>query len=109
MKDTLHKQIMRRVYYAYAIRIALHPAVTHGALVLFCALLLTHFVSFPNVIANMLNKKVSEVHLFLFESAQSTEIWTMLLLGAMLLTGISFYIQISTRHRTHDVEVAYGR
>lgn len=97
------------MYYTYALRIALHPAVTHGMLVLVCALLLTHFVSFPNVVANMLNRKLGEVHLFFFESAQSTEGWTILLFGVLLLTAVSFYIQMSGHRSRPENSVAYSR
>lgn len=107
MERTLHNNIMRRVYYTYAIRLALHPVTVHGAFFACCIALLSQFVSFPNVWANMLNKKLGEVHLFFFESAQSTEVWTFVLVGMMLVTIVSFYIQMR-RPRFAEPEMAYS-
>lgn len=94
-QSTIQKNIMRRVYYAYALRMLAHPITRHGALLLVCFALLTRFVSFPNVFHNMLERKLGEVHIFLFESVMSTEIWTLLLFAAIMVALVSLTREMS--------------
>ena len=77
----LQKAIMRRVYYAFALKLVSHPLVAHGVLLVASVFFLTYFVSFPNIFANMLEVKVGELHTYFIESMLHTEIWTVVLLG----------------------------
>lgn len=104
----LKRTIMRRVYYAYAFRIARHPITTHGTLIAVSMVALTHFISIPNIWANMLNKKLGEVHIFLFESAMSTEIWTFVLVGLMLTAVGSLIVQLRTPRFNRTTESLYS-
>lgn len=106
--NTLHNTIMRRVYYAYAIRLTLHPVMIHSAVFAACIAMLTHFVSFPNVIANLLEVKLGEVHTYLFRSALSTEIWTLLLFTVATLVLVSLYVQMSASRTKRAGQLAYS-
>lgn len=97
----LQRNIMRRVYYVYALRMAGHPVTIHSALMALCVVLLTHFVSFPIIFATLLDKKLGELHIFLFKSAMSTEVWTLVLIALFLVLVGSLYIQL----RAHRLRV----
>lgn len=79
---------MRRIYYAFLIRTALHPALAHGALAAVSIFFLTYFVSFPNIVANMLEVKVGDVHRYVLEAFMYTESWTVVLLGFAFMNVI---------------------
>lgn len=105
--ERIRRQIMRRVYYAFLIRTVLHPAVVHGALVVASVLVLTYFVSFPNVIANLLQVKVGEVHRYLLEALMYTESWTVVLLGFALMNVAVLIVRTREPFALERHEMAY--
>ena len=99
MRTSLHNKIMRRVYYVYALRIALQPAVVHGFVMLGLMIALTYFVSIGNVIHNMEGKDVSSLSTFLYNAVTNTEAWTLLILGALIFSAFSLRFTISPMRR----------
>lgn len=91
----LKKQIMRRVYYAYTLRLALHPFTTHGVLLAGCFFLMTYFVSFTHVVNNLLNIKVGQLGQYVATALADTELWTLLLLGLIVFIGLSLRYRLS--------------
>ena len=89
----LQKEIMRRVYYAYALRLILRPVVAHGTLVAASIFFLTYFVSFPNIFANMLEVKVGELHTYFIDSMLHTEIWTVVLFGFAVVNILVLFLR----------------
>ena len=85
---------MRRVYYAYAIRMATHPFFIHGVVMGALLLVLTYFVSIPNVFVNTLDVRVGELAPHLFRALQETEVWTLLILGSLIFTTLSLQIHL---------------
>ncbi|MEX0917888.1 MAG: hypothetical protein WDZ93_01925 [Candidatus Paceibacterota bacterium] len=106
----LKNTIMRRIYYAYGLRLLLHPLTAHGAFVAVCAVLLTRFVSFPNVIANILEVKVGEVHQYILGAALQTEVWTVVLVVFIVLNIVWMYSRLQHLPRASQMGgVAYGQ
>lgn len=96
--------IMRRVYLTFFLKVMLHPVTIHLMLIATFFAVLTHFVSFPNVIGNLLNRSMGEMHTFLFESAASTEVWTLLLFGAIGVSLLSMCTHCFGLLRTETTE-----
>lgn len=98
MTNTLHKRIMRRIYYAYAIRLISMRGVPQGFLMLGALIALTYFVSLGNVIQNMeqvgTNSGMSGLGHFAYNAVTNTEAWTLLLLGFMIFAAFSFRFKI---------------
>lgn len=94
MADKLKKTIMRRVYYAYTLRLATHTVTLHLALLVGSAFLMTQFVSFKNVLANVSNIKVGQLGSYTWSALVSTEIWTILLIGLIIFAALSLRIQL---------------
>ncbi len=92
----LQKKIMRRIYYAYAIRLATLPGVPQGFMMLGALIALTYFVSLGNVIQNMENVGMSGLGQFAYNAVTNTEAWTLLLLGVMIFSALSFRFKITT-------------
>jgi len=91
-KNILKRNIMRRVYYTYALSLAQHPAALHGALIGALSVALTFFVSIPNVIINILHIEVGQLVLYFYTSALTTEVWTLLIIGALFMSVLSLRV-----------------
>ncbi|MDP2649951.1 MAG: hypothetical protein Q8P16_00085, partial [bacterium] len=59
---------------------------------------LPYFVSIPNVLANMLNVKVGELAPYIFGVFLNTEIWTLFILGGLILTALSLRLCLRSFH-----------
>lgn len=94
--NKLQKKIMRRVYYAYAIRVATLPGVPQGFLMLASLIALTYFVSIGNVIQNAELIGVQGLGRFAYSAVTNTEAWTLLILGVLIFLAISFRFKIKT-------------
>ena len=101
MTTLLQKKIMRRVYYAYAIRLATTPGVAQGFLMLAVLIGLTRFVSLGNVVRNLMGVEVGHVGTFFYNAVTNTEAWTLLLLGVFIYAVLSLRFKIAPV-RTHS-------
>ncbi len=94
--NKLQKKIMRRVYYAYAIRMVTLRGVPQGFLMLGALIALTYFVSIGNVIQNIEKVGVSGLSQFAYSAVTNTEAWTLLILGVFIFGLLSFRFKIKT-------------
>lgn len=90
-------RIMRRVYLHYTFGLLAHRTFLSGFSMFVILLLLTHFVSLKHVIANMLATKLGDLHLFIAASVLETEVWTLVLGGALIMAALSFRISLRPR------------
>lgn len=86
----LHKQIMRRVYYAYALRLVTLPGIPQGFLTLFALIGLTYFVSLGNVLNNIRQIPVGNLDTFAYNAVTNTDAWTLIFTGLIIFSLISF-------------------
>ncbi len=101
MTTLLQKKIMRRVYYAYAIRLATTPGVAQGFLMLAVLIGLTRFVSLGNVVRNFMSIEVGHAGTFFYNAVTNTEAWTLLLLGVFIYAAFSLRFKVAPL-RTHS-------
>jgi hypothetical protein len=94
--NALQKKVMRRVYYAYAMRIVTLPGVPQGFLMLSALIALTYFVSIGNVIQNIEIVGLTGVGRLSYNAVTNTEAWTLLILGVFVFSALSFRIKIRT-------------
>lgn len=92
--NRLQKKIMRRIYYAYAIRVATLRGVPQGFFMLGVLIALTHFVSLGNVIVNMEHVGLGGLGVFVYNAFTNTEAWTLLLIGLMIFSALSFRFKV---------------
>ena len=91
---TLKRKIMRRIYYAYALRVVSLPGVWQGFAMLAVIIMLTRFVSLGNVLHNLAQNNVSTLGTFTYNAVHTTEAWTLLLIGLFIFSLFSFRISI---------------
>ncbi len=94
--NKLQKKIMRRVYYAYALRVVTLPGVPQGFLMLASLIALTYFVSIGNVIQNLEMTGMNGLGQFAYNAVTNTEAWTLLILGVLIFLAFSFRFKIKT-------------
>jgi hypothetical protein len=92
----LHKQIMRRVYYAYALRLVTLPGIPQGFLTLFALIGLTYFVSLGSVLNNIRQIPVGNLDTFAYNAVTNTDAWTLLFTGLIIFSLLSFRFKMKT-------------
>jgi hypothetical protein len=90
----LKRQIMRRVYYTYTLRIVTDPVNVYPFLMGVSLVLMTQFVSFTNVAQNLLAIEVGRIPVWAFNAVTSTEAPTLLLLGIMIFAALSLRLKL---------------
>lgn len=105
MDTQLKNTIMRRVYYAYTVRKLTSPVAVHAALLLVLFFALTWFVSIPNVIRNVMHVEVGRIGGYALEALTHTEIWTLVIIGGIVLTALSLRWRLRTLqlHQTRTI------
>ena len=88
--NKISKNIMRRVYYTYALRLALHRYTLHGVFMVGLLYLLGVFVHVRAVIENFAAIQVQEIDTFVYSMLTHTEAWTLLTFVALLILVASF-------------------
>lgn len=96
---------MRRVYYAYAIRLVTNPSVVYGFLMLGTMIALTYFVSLGNVLHNLSEAPVRYVGVFFYNAIANTEAWTLLLIGIFIYALFAFRFRVARVQPLAYVEV----
>ena len=89
----LQKNIMRRVYYTYALSIALHPMLWRGVFLGAAAVLLARWLHVASIVENFLAIPVGAVPQYIVNSLVSAathgEVLTLLTLAAASLVALS--------------------
>ncbi len=86
---------MRRVYYAFALRMVATPGVMQGFGMLGVLIGMTYFVSIGNVLQNMSTVGASNIGTFLYHAVRNTEAWTLLLIGLFIYAALSFRFKVA--------------
>ncbi len=76
---------MRRVYYAYALRMLMSRTAAYLAALALALLVFAQMVSVSAVFHNMLSVRVGEIHRFFISAFLNTEVWTLLVLGVCVV------------------------
>jgi hypothetical protein len=103
MNTKLQNSIMRRVYYAYALRLIMSRTGAYFIGFASTALILVQMVSVPAIMHNMLSVPVGEVHRFFLGAFLNTEAWTLLafFVCVALLAAIVREVQRADTHTQH--------
>ena len=95
---TLKQKIMRRVYFVFALRLALHPIFFHMLLLGLSFFALSRVVSIPDVLLNLMDVKVGEVAQFFIGALLKTQAITIDWLVIITLTSCSLLWRLTRGH-----------
>ena len=98
----IQKNIMRRVYYAYALRLAVNRLTVHTLLAGVALFIMTQFVHFAAVFQNFSQVPVANVDNFVMSALTHTEAWTLLTLAAFGAVCVSYLraLVVGSTHAT---------
>lgn len=88
--NTLRKNIMRRVYYAYALRVLVNRGTVHLTLMAAMLVVFFQFVSLGAVLNNFSEVTVGHMGQFALTAIENTEIWTLLSMVVLFIIIASF-------------------
>lgn len=87
---TLKKQIMRRIYTAYAMRLVGGTRARHFMVMVIAAAGLMRFVSVMHVAENFSRVQVGEIGDFIYSALTHTESWTLVVLALFVYAAVIF-------------------
>jgi uncharacterized membrane protein len=94
----LKRRIMRRVYVAFAVRIAQHPITLQVGLFAVSLLLFAKLVHVQRILESLLSSSLQNLPQYLFNNIagafQRGEVLTLLTLGVMLFVALSVPMQV---------------
>lgn len=94
----LHRKIMRRVYYHFALRIARHPITTQVALFVLALAMFAKLVHVSRVMDGLLSTALGNVPQYMTatvsHAAKSGEVLTLLSVGVMVFVALSLPLQV---------------
>lgn len=90
----LHKKIMRRVYYAFAIRLTTHPITAHVVILAIAAYALAALVHVDMVLRNIAATPVGELGTKLVSIVSQADAVTLLVLGVAIFAALSMPLRV---------------
>lgn len=86
---------MRRIYYAYAIRLVTLPGVPQGFVMLGALIGLTHLVSIKDVLKNLSHVEVGRLGEFAYNAVTHTHLLTLVFCGVIIYCLFSVRFKLS--------------
>ncbi len=96
MKNTLHNRIMRRIYIAFALRIATHTVTIHTALFVLALYVFGVVVHVQRIVEALLRTPLGNMPRYLLSAFMGAEVLTLIALGTMLFVVVSLLRQVGT-------------
>lgn len=90
----LNRNIMRRVYYAYTLRIITDPLRVYGFIMGISLIFMMQFVSVPSIINNLMQIEVGAVPHYAYNAFTTTESWTLVFLGVIIFAALSLRFEL---------------
>jgi hypothetical protein len=92
--NQLQKKIMRRVYYAFALRMSTQPVVLYAALLIASLYGLSKLIHVASIINNMRTVQVGNLDNYIFNTLMHAEFWTLALIGLIFFSLISIKLSL---------------
>lgn len=92
--NTLQRKIMRRIYYAYAIRLSTHTITLELALFVVALYVFAKMVFVQSVIDNLMATPVGNIPTFVMSALMQGEVLTLIAVGAIVFTFLSVPLQL---------------
>ncbi len=87
--NKLQRRIMRRVYFAFTVRILKHPVVLQLALFGLALMVFAQMVHVKRIIDTLLEMPVGSVPRYTFNAFMNGEMLTLIAIGAMVFVALS--------------------
>jgi hypothetical protein len=98
--NQLQKKIMRRVYYAFALRMGTQPVVLYTALLIASVYGLSRVTHVASIINNIRGVQVGNLDNYILNTFMHTEFWTLALIGLIFFSAISIRLSLKPSRST---------
>lgn len=98
--NQLQKKIMRRVYYAFALRMGTQPVVLYTVMLIASMYGLSRVTHVASIINNIRTVQVGSLDNYIFNTFMHTEFWTLALVGLIFFSLISIKLSLKPRQST---------
>lgn len=98
--NQLQKKIMRRVYYAFALRMSTQPVVLYTVLLIASIYGLSRVTHVASIINNIRNVQVGNLDNYIFSTLMHAEFWTLALIGLIFFSLISIKLSLKPHRPT---------
>ena len=95
----LQNNIMRRVYYAFAIKLATHTATKHVVVLAVLGYVLTKLVFVAKVYENLASRELGELAPTLVRILSNADLVTLVVVGLVIFTALSLPLRIVVPER----------
>lgn len=86
----VQKNIMRRIYYAFALRMATHPIILTGALLVGSVYVLSVFIHVASIVRNALAIPLAQIPHFIANAFLSTDTLTLVSVLCVAVSVVAF-------------------
>jgi hypothetical protein len=93
--NILRKRIMRRIYYAFALRLATHPFTVHAAILLLSVFALSRLTHVQAILNNFQSIQIGSADTFILNMLVHAEFWTLVCAGIVFFTLLSLPLRLS--------------
>jgi hypothetical protein len=97
--NQLQTRIMRRVYYAFVLRVATHPLLVHALVVLLSVYALSRLTHVAAIMNNLRSIRVGELDTYLLNSIMHAEFVTLVCVGIVVFSLLSLPLRLSLPKR----------
>jgi len=105
--NQIQKNIMRRVYYAYTLRIVLHPLVIHAALFAVAIYGLSVVLHVASIIKNLRAIPVGNLDTYIYNAFMNAEFFTFVFIGIGIMTLLSLRMTLKMpKWHSNNMQVA---
>ncbi len=104
--NQLQKKIMRRVYYAFALRLGTHPLVLHGVLFVASVYGLSVMVNVASIIENIRNMQVGNLDTYIYNAFTHTDVITLFFVGLVFFSLLSLRWNLRIPRWDNDMQTA---
>lgn len=92
---------MRRVYYAFALRVATHPLLIHVALLVLSVYALSRLTHVAAIVNNIMSIRVGDLGTYILNTLMQAEFLTLFCTGVVFFTLLSLPFRLSwPKYRT---------
>ena len=104
--NQLQKNIMRRVYYAFAIRLATHATTLHLLVLAAGVYALGYFVHVAAVMQNLSRVPMGEFGPHMLRVVMQADVITLVVLGVVVMTALSLPFSLPQYQRAARTQIA---
>jgi len=92
--NKIKKNVMRRVYYAYTLRMVTHPIVLHVAVLMVAGYVLARMVHVAAVLKNTANVQLGDLGVYVLQTFMQADVASLFMFGIVVFAVLSLPLRL---------------